>query len=148
MTTRKMLQAGIKAYNTTVTGNVDDFVRAIYEAMEAARNEREDGFYWVFDPKLNETTIAEWHEGYWYLVGSEAQHLDHVFIIKSERLMPPASGGTWIVWNGFGAPPTGLVDIRLRNGLEFNSIEAEMWEWTPQPNPDYNITAYRHARPV
>lgn len=93
MITRKMLSAGVMTYRTTITANTDELVRTIYEAMEAARNtpEREDGFYWVFDPKLNETNIAEWHDGYWYLAGSEAQHLDHVFIIKSERLTSP----TW-----------------------------------------------------
>ena len=93
MITRKMLEAGMKAYNTTVSGNVDELFRAIYEAMETARNEpdREDGFYWVFDPKLNETTIAEWRNGYWYLAGSESQYLDHEFIVKSERLTSP----TW-----------------------------------------------------
>lgn len=147
MITHKMLKSGMKAYSATVTGNVDEIVRAIYEAMEKARNppDREDGFYWVFDPKLNETTIAEWHEGYWYLVGSEAQHPDHVFIIKSERLTPPASDMTWLVWNGTGTPPTGLVDIRLRNGQEFTSVEANEWLWAAQPNPALDIVAYRHV---
>lgn len=88
MITRKMLKAGMKAYNTTISGNVDELLRAIYEAMETARNtpDREDGFYWI-----SETTIAEWRNGYWYLVASESQYLDHEFIVKSERLTSP----TW-----------------------------------------------------
>jgi len=151
MITRKMLEAGMKAYNTTVYGNVDELFRAIYEAMETARNtpDREDGFYWVFDPKLNETNIAEWCNGYWYLVASESQYLDHDFIVKSERLMPPVSGGTWLGWTNTGTPPTGLVDIRLRNGQEFTSVEADKWQWAAQPNPTLDIVAYRYAaRPV
>lgn len=145
MITRKMLEAGVKAYNTTVSGNVDELFRAIYEAMETARNEpeREDGFYWVFDPKLNIMNVMEWHDGYWYLTGSESQYLDTEFIVKSERLVSPASDMTWLVWNGTGTPPTGLVDIRLRNGQEFTSVEADEWQWAAQPNPAYDIVEYR-----
>ena len=142
MITREMLKAGMKAYNDTVSGNTDEVVRAIYEAMEAARNtpDRENGFYWI-----SETTIAEWRDGYWYLAGSEIEYLDTEFIVKSERLMPPVSGGTWLGWTNTGTPPTGLVDIRLRNGQEFTSVEADEWLWAAQPNPALDIVAYRHA---
>ena len=50
----------------------------------------------------------------------------------------------WIKWTGVGEPPTGLVDIRLRRGMEFARQQSWAFNWNHELEDARNeIVAYR-----
>lgn len=67
-------------------------VRAISKSSrENVMGKRENGFYWVKskDHRCFDSIIAEWSDGFWYIVDSEQLFTGNEYWCLSQKLDPP-----------------------------------------------------------
>lgn len=130
--TPRMIKAGcavLKSRNQFVSP--DDFITAIYEAMERARTEpeRPEGFYWVKHLYNSDaSTVLYWNGSDWR--DGDKTYAPTVTPI-SDRLTPPEPNA-WIEWNGgeCPVPPETLIRIKMRVTGEFpGATRAGRLDW-------------------